>query len=49
MASKQSLLGKAFNNADSDMISMGPTQGYIRKYIQYIVPGHIPPPLPCES
>jgi hypothetical protein len=29
---KQPLLGKAFNNADSDTFSMGPTQGYIRKY-----------------
>jgi hypothetical protein len=31
-ASKQSLLGKGYNNADSDMFFMGPTQVYIRKY-----------------
>jgi hypothetical protein len=34
-ASKQSLLGKAYNNPDSDMFSMVPTQDYLRKYIQW--------------
>jgi hypothetical protein len=30
---KQLLPGKAYNTADSDRFSVGPTQGYIRKYI----------------
>jgi hypothetical protein len=29
---KRPLLGKAYNNTDSDMFSIGPTQGYVRRY-----------------
>jgi hypothetical protein len=37
---KQPFLGKAYNNTDSDVFSIGPTQGYIRRY-RYLCGGGV--------